>query len=577
MNYRHFKYEGWLYGLAFLLALTLRLIGLGAMSLNDAEASLALQVLKIAQGLKPSLGPHSAYLIFTTPLFFLYGGGTNFLARLIPALTGSALVFAPLLFADRLKPRPSLLLAFFIALDPGLTAISRQVGSPILAITFLVFAFGYLNQRKYQSAGFFAALALLGGPAIWAGLLGLGITWALYRVYLALETRFRLQDQATDEQSPGGNLPQTLDLQSVAREALVPFVITFLVAGSLFFIVPNGLSAALSSIPAYLSGWITPPKIRIGWLFISLLAYQPLGILLSIIALIRGSMNRSRRIIQLGLWFMVAVLLAILLSGREVADLAWALIPLWTLASLQLVRHVDIHPQERNEALGAILLTAFLWIFAWLNFTSLIWLTPGQPDYNLRLWLVVGSFILLGLSLLLVAFGWSVRIAQFGAVWGLGLVLGFLGLAGAIGSAGLHGTSRPELWWPQDIPMQAQILDATVDDLSEWGRGYDNAIPVLIYGVKSPALEWSLREHQPVVVDSLDITAAPELVISNLAGDPGLAASYRGQDFTWQLKTSWEIAGRADWLRWLAYREMTQTGETIILWAREDLFINSAP
>jgi len=42
MTYRHFKYEGWLYGLAFLLALGLRLMRLGAMPLNDAEAELAL-------------------------------------------------------------------------------------------------------------------------------------------------------------------------------------------------------------------------------------------------------------------------------------------------------------------------------------------------------------------------------------------------------------------------------------------------------------------------------------------------------------------------------------------------------
>src|SRR5688572_7495996 len=181
MNYRHFKYEGWLYGLAFLLALSLRLVGLGAMALNDMEADLALQALQVSQGLKPALGPHPAYIMFTTPLFFLYGGGTNFLARLIPALAGSALVFAPLLFADRLKPRPSLILAFFIAFDAGLIAICRQVGSPILAITFLVFALGFWAQQKPRIAGTFAALAFLGGPAIWPCLLGLGITWAIYQ------------------------------------------------------------------------------------------------------------------------------------------------------------------------------------------------------------------------------------------------------------------------------------------------------------------------------------------------------------------------------------------------------------
>ena len=39
MTYRHFKYEGWLYALVFLLALAVRTIQLGAMPLTDSEAA----------------------------------------------------------------------------------------------------------------------------------------------------------------------------------------------------------------------------------------------------------------------------------------------------------------------------------------------------------------------------------------------------------------------------------------------------------------------------------------------------------------------------------------------------------
>ena len=53
-----------------------------------------------------------------------------------------------LMEADSDAPRPSLILAFFIALDPGLVAISRQAGSPILAITFLLFAFGFFRKNN---------------------------------------------------------------------------------------------------------------------------------------------------------------------------------------------------------------------------------------------------------------------------------------------------------------------------------------------------------------------------------------------------------------------------------------------
>src|SRR5512137_1948769 len=136
MNYRHFKHEGWLYALAFLSAVILRFVQLGAMPLTDVEAAPALQALQITQGLKPALDPHPFYILSTAVLFFIYGGGTDFLARFIPALAGSLLVFVPLLFADRIKPRAAVFLAFFFALDPGLVALSRQIASPILALTF---------------------------------------------------------------------------------------------------------------------------------------------------------------------------------------------------------------------------------------------------------------------------------------------------------------------------------------------------------------------------------------------------------------------------------------------------------
>ena len=184
MTHRHFKYAGWLYALAFLLALALRLTQLGAMPLTDAEAAPALQALRITQGANPALAPHPFYILSTSILFFLYGSGTDFLARLIPSVIGSLLVFAPLLFDEkRLRPRPGLILAFFIALDPGLTSLSRQAASPIFAIAFLVFAAACFDKNKHGLAGFFAALFLLSGPSIWPGLLGLGITWAIFQAF----------------------------------------------------------------------------------------------------------------------------------------------------------------------------------------------------------------------------------------------------------------------------------------------------------------------------------------------------------------------------------------------------------
>ena len=161
------------------------------------------------------------------------------------------LVFAPLLFADRIKPRSSLILAFFIALDPGLVSLSRQAASPILAVAFLLFAWGFYTQNKASLAGFFAALALLSGPSIWAGILALAITWAILQAINSRRSRKSAESLETiAADSTTTDLSKLPDL-SIIELSMISLVATFLIAGTLFFIVPNGLSAALASIPAY--------------------------------------------------------------------------------------------------------------------------------------------------------------------------------------------------------------------------------------------------------------------------------------------------------------------------------------
>jgi hypothetical protein len=293
-------------------------------------------------------------------------------------------------------------------------------------------------------------------------------------------------------------------------------------------------------------------------------------------AIIRGWRTGSSRIIPLSIWFLIALVLALFNPSHQVADLVWALIPLLAMAALELTRNVDIYFEERMEVAGVVFLTAFIWTFAWLDFSGLVWLPADTREYIMRVWLLIGSLFLLVMSLLLVAAGWSIRIARIGGIAGLALAFGVLGVGGALGAAGLRGQAYPELWWPETLPVQAELLESTVSDMSEWGLGDDHAGPVMIAGVDSPALEWALREHQVVVAKSLDISSAPDFVITPLQDDPALASAYRGQDFAWRQTPLWNSALSQDWIRWVSLRQMPQSGETIILWVRDDLFLDSA-
>jgi len=584
MNSQLQKYESWLYGLAFLIALGLRLAQLGALPLADSEAASALQALHLAQGLKPALGPQPAYILLTAPLFFVYGGGTNFLARLVPALAGSFLVFVPLLFRGRFKSGAPVIFAFFLALDPALVSLSRNATGTILAVTFLLFAWGFWSDNKLTLAGSFVGLALLSGPTIWMGLLGLAIAWALQNFIeqkKQLAEELELASDTHESRNPALSLVEgtnyvTSSTPHVLRNTLFSAITTFILIGTLFFLAPNGLSAALASIPAYLRGWAQPSGIPIVRLLASLIVYEPLAVFLGLVCIIRAWWHGSRRAMRLSIWMLVALLLAIFYPAHQVTDLIWAITPLLALASIELARHLVIFPEERVEVRGVVALTVFIFVFAWLDLASISWTPVPSLQANMRIYLFFGALILLFLSILLVAAGWSVRTAKLGGIWGLTISLGVITLASTFGAAGLRGAYAPEFWPPETRPAQANLLLATVNDLSDWSAGEKTILPVIISGVQSPALEWLLREHQVTVVQSLDISTSPALVITPSQNDLGLAASYRGQDFAWDQTVSWDASLINDWIRWLTLRQMPATSDAIILWARADLFLDMA-
>ena len=554
-----FRHQTALYVAAFLLALAVRLIRLGTWTLTDTEAQWALQALGVAQGLHPALGSQPAYVLLTSIIFFFYGSGTNFLARFVPALAGSFLVFVPLLFQERLKPRPGLILAFFLAFDPGLVALSRQAGSSILAVTFLLFAWGFWQRKQSRLAGVFAALALLSGSALWEGLLGLGLAWAILQ---AMEAREKTESAVSRERSEWVS-------------ALWFGIGTLLVGGTLFFLSPNGLSAWLSSLPQYLSGWIHPSGISAGMMLFSLTAYQPLAVILGLIAIVRGWIYRSKRVMQLSIWMLVALLLAVFYPFHQVSDLAWMLIPLWSLAALELARAVNILPEERRQVIGVAGLSIFILFFVWLQFLAITTLPIPSSQANDSIWLMAGSLALLVICILLVGVGWSARTAQFGAMWGVALALGIYSFGAMLSAGNLRVAQGQEMWTADKTPAQANLLLKVANEMSDWSNNNINAQPVTIVGVNSPALAWLLRGHQISLVSTLSASAPPPFAITANQNNPTLAKGYRGESFVWRQAPLWDNAAPSDWMHWLANHQIPQNSETIIFWVRNDLFLDT--
>ena len=74
------------------------------------------------------------------------------------------------------------------------------------------------------------------------------------------------------------------------------------------------------------------------------------------------------------------------------------------------------------------------------------------------------------------------------------------------------------------------------------------------------------------MVSTLNTQVAPPIVITPVMDDLGMPSAYRGQDFVWRQTPLWQEVQSPDWIRWLVFRQLPKESETVVLWARDDLF-----
>ncbi len=560
-----------LYAAAFLLALALRLLRLAQSPLTDPEAELALQALGLVRGdLSGTLSGQPGYLLPAAALFALFGAGDG-VARLIPALAGAGLVLLPALFRKELGSRAALIAAIGLALDPGLSALSRQASAFSWAVGFGLLCFAGLNNKKRLLAGISFGLAVLGGGHFWQGLLGAGLGYGFFRLIAGKASRL-----SGEEFEPQ---PAPKDFW---RNAALAAAASLILGGSLFFIVPRGISAAGSSLVEFINGWLGRAgggSFRL--LLISLAVYETFGLVFALLQVIRAGFSRERKTVDLALiaWLLAALLIGLLNPSRSEAYLGWALIPMWALAARWLGDVILAKPLEQRllAAVHAIALFA-LAVFAWLSMLGL--LDPGKPpdEVQVRTFAAIGALLLAGASILLVAWGWSKKVAVYGVLWAAAALLVLWNISALFNAAGLGRNPEAQLWRSGPALLEEDLLLGSVGDLSEWNTGFRNAIDLAVIQIPSPALRWSLRDFN--AVNFSDVTppgGSPSLALTPDQPSPGLAATYRGQDFQWTSAPAWASFQPLDWLRWAAYKSAPMESEKLILWVRADRFPGAAP
>ena len=554
-----FDRAGWGYAAILLVAAGLRFALLGSNPLDDQQAHLALQALSISKGELVNLSGQPGYIALTSVLFDLFKA-SGFWSLFWPALFGTCAVLLPLLYRKWLSQPTALILAGLIALDPILIGASRTAGGTMMAIVAALAAFGFWLNKKPVLSGILLGIALIGGSGFWTVLL----------IFAGFVLFFGRKILDVDNGQVTG-----LDRPRPTFTALSMAAITALLLSTIFLSIPNGISAIGASLVEYFSGLggIDDPQIggnSLAWLIIEL----PLFVL-GIWGFIDGIIKKEKYPILMGVWWGVALILALLDPGIAGSHFVWVTLPMVIFAALKLSDHIRL-PIVENRLIFVVelILVLALIIFSLLNFLNLVnnaYLTPEETRNR-----IIGTFlpiILLAAMTVLFAWGWSYTSTRNGFVAGMVVLLLTGMLSNAWKSAGLGSRPQFEAFFNRGFPVGVNSLLTTLEEISLSNTGYAERIDIQVIGSEQPALVWALRNYNELRISSVsDPNQAPSLVLTDVETKIDLPASYRGQKILWTVSPDYQAMKAIDWVRWSIFRTAPASKTELILWARNDLF-----
>ena len=187
--------EHLLYAAILLAAIGVRFVGLADEPLSPAESAAAWPAWLAATQttVAGAPAPASALLYGFQSLLFWIAGGSDFLARIVPALASTATVMLPWFWRAWLGRWAALIVALLFAVDPWLTAWGRRADGSALALLLGLLAITAIwhwrhaatdgGVRRWERTGAVAlGLLLTSGPLAW-GMLPLVLIFAAIYVW----------------------------------------------------------------------------------------------------------------------------------------------------------------------------------------------------------------------------------------------------------------------------------------------------------------------------------------------------------------------------------------------------------
>jgi hypothetical protein len=480
--------EHGLFGVVAAIAIGMRFVGLADAPLAPVEAGHAWAAWQAAAAM-PVAGapaPTSALLYGLDALLFFLFGGSDLLARLVPALAGVATVLLPWFWRATLGRTAALAVALLFAVDPWLTALSRYADGAALAIFLALLALSAIWQwqengrRRWERT-----LAVSLGLLLTAG----ALAWSFVPV-LALAAWLAWRSR-----------PQQVTLR---RATILWFLGALLVGATGLLTRPEAVAALGASLTAWICGvtGCSAASQPWWWAIARLWIDQPFVAVFGALGLVTlwvpVRLSRRPLALLLTLWAVWGFVLC-LLPGRSPLALVVFGLPLVLAAGVLVERLLRIDLGDVSGLEIAVLLT----VEAVLLISGVIWLTSLVDSGAYSQQLLLTGAILLGLALLVwVVFGfwggWRAAAKLAGIFFGVLLLLTTVRSSWLLNHLG--GPMQPQGFWPVATEPGVRMLAEDVQRLSSMRRGdpYETMVQVVTPMTPDPVLGWYLRDMRDV-------------------------------------------------------------------------------
>jgi uncharacterized protein (TIGR03663 family) len=524
------------------LAAALRLARLEHLPLTIDESVRAFAAWQTSEGNTPANWPGDMTTSLTAHLFSIFGP-SDLLARLLPALAGSALIalFWPL---SRYVGGAALAAAGLVAFSPLFVHVSRSslpysVGA-FLSLAMVLSLFAYLRTR---APFYLFALVLSLGLALGSDLVSTS-TALILAAFLACEIAWRRNQDVLD----------TVSLIRQNPPLLISSLLFFL--GALELGVTHfGTSIDRLSLPG-LRQWVDMfalPRDSLPWHFHPgiLMSYEALLLLLGgsaylwLLSRWIASRGEDVSLFQrfLFFWASGAALIIAITTRREAGQLILLLLPLALLAGSWLERiAAEADPVSLGRATPY--LAPVLALAGYIALTLCQWADAGA----------VGS----GGERMRVIFALTAAIALVWITWNM---LGRQAAAGSVALAlvllailAIHGSTSVAYGRGSEF-LAAERVNPRVFQLQDRLAAIEAETPgpIAVHESFLPALGWYLRDVKGVV-----FAPSPTTETVAFVAPPGGAApsGYRSEG-AWPIVEGWlpHSLDPLDWWRWLVYRQ----------------------